>query len=135
MKRFIPLLLCCVLLAGCGLGQVAQTMKTYRIALGAFQDAETAASTKGFESQATHQAMEHDVEILANAGIVADKAILASDKVTALVAVTNALTAVNDVEMNDVTAIGDQTTRAAVEVAVAGLKALITNVYNGLGGK
>lgn len=136
MKRvLLSSLLCCVLLAGCGLGQVAQIMKTYRIALGAYQDTETAAFQKGFESVAMHQKAQHDVEILANAGIVADKAIIASDKTTALGAMTNALTAINDIETNDVTGIGDATTRGAVEVAVAGIKNILTQVYNGLGGR
>lgn len=136
MKRVLLLAVCLAVLAtGCGLGQVAQIMKTYRIALGAYQDAETAAFQKGFETQKTHIAAEHDIEIMATAGITADQAIIASDKGTALTDINSALAAVNDIESNDVTGIGDPATRAAVEVAVAGLKNLITQVYTGLGGK
>jgi len=136
MKRFLAVpILAVFLCAGCGLTTVAKTMKTYRIALGGFQDTETAAFNAGLESQAPHIEMEKQVEILANAGVIADQAIIAGNKAQGLANVTLALNAINAVESNDVTAIGSLTTRAAVEVAVAGLKNLITQAYTGLGGQ
>lgn len=129
----LPLLL---LLAGCpnGLSNSAKIMKSYRISLGAFQDAEIGAYQKKFISQPKHVHIEADIEKLANFGVIADKAILASDKATVITDITNALAAVDEIEANDLTAIGDQTTRAAVEVAVAGIKNLLIQVQLSLGG-
>lgn len=131
----IGLLLTSLTLAGCGLSSAAKVMKSYRISLGAFQDAEIAAYQKGFISQPKHIHDQADVEKLANFGIIADKAILASDKATVLVDVQNGLDVLTEIETNDVTAIGDATARSAVEVAVAGLKNLLTQVQLSLGVK
>lgn len=131
MKKILSIgLLAVVLLAvGCpNMQTAAQVMKTYRISLGAFQDTEIGAFQKGFVSQTQHVHDQADIEKLANFGIIADKALLASDKATLTTDIQNALVVVNEIEANDVTAIGDQTTRAAIEVAVAGISNLLQQV-------
>ncbi len=136
-KQFAVLLLAVAMIggAGCNLAQAAKVMKSYRISLKAFQDAEVATHDGGFISDAKHQHIEADIEKLANFGIDADKAILASDKATALQDVNNALDVLTEIETNDVTAIGDMQKRALVEVAVAGVKNLVTQVGLALGKK
>lgn len=138
MKRFkLALVLpAFLLLFGCpGLSTSAKLMKSYRISLGAFQDAEISAYQKGFESQDHHRHIQSDVEKLANFGIIADKAILASDKATVTTDIANALTVVEEIEANDVTAIGDQNSRAVFEIAIGGLKNLLTQISLSVGAK
>lgn len=108
-------------------------MKSYRISLGAFQDAEIAASQAGFVPPATHIHIQADVEKLANIGIIADQAILANDKTSAIADVNQALTIIQEIESNDVIAIGNTTTKAAIETAVAGLQNLVEQVSIQLG--
>lgn len=129
MKRSILVLPLLLFLSGCpNMQTAAQVMKSYRISLGAFQDAEVAAFQHGNISPAQHVKDQADVEKLANFGIIADKALLASDKATLTTDIQNGLTVVQEIEQNDVTAIGNQTDRAAVEVAVAGLSNLLQQV-------
>jgi hypothetical protein len=134
MKVFTALVLT-IVLTGCGLGSAAKVMKSYRISLGAFQDAEISAFQQGQVPQDKHTHMQADVEKLANLGIDADRAILASDKATVIQDINTALTVVAEIEQNDVTAFGNPTTKAAVEVAVAGLSNLLQQVSIAAGGK
>lgn len=134
MRKFLvlPLLM---FMAGCpSLNTSAKLMKSYRISLGALQDAEISVYQHGFESQPKHVHLEADIEKLANYGIIADKAILASDKATIQQDIANALTVVEEIEANDVTSIGDQNSRALIGVAVAGLKNLLEQVSISVGG-
>lgn len=134
MKKLlvVPLLL---LLSGCSLSDAAKIMKSYRISLGAFQDTEIAAFQKGFITTSQHVHDQADIEKLANFGIIADKAILASDKASAIADVANAIAVVNEIEQTDVIAIGDANSRAEIEVAVAGLSNLLQQVSISLGVK
>lgn len=120
---------------GCGLGTAAKLMKSYRISLGAFQDAEISAFQAGFVTPDHHKHMQADVEKLGNYGIIADTALLKSDKATLTQDVANAMAAVQEAEANDVTAIGDATHRAAVEAAVGALQNLLAQVQIQLGVK
>lgn len=131
MKRLLSVVVLLVILplAACpSMQTAAQVMKSYRISLGAFQDAEIATFQHGNISAAQHVKDQADVEKLANFGIIADKALVASDKATLTTDIQNGLTVVQDIETNDVTAIGNQTDRASVELAVAGLSNLLQQV-------
>lgn len=136
MKKFlaVALLSSTICLSGCGLSTAAKLMKSYRISLGAFQDAEIATFQKGFITPQQHIKDQADIERLANYGAIADQAILSSDKANLTADVANGLAVVASVEANDVTAIGDPTSRATVELAVAGLDNLLQQVQLALGG-
>lgn len=139
MKRIAVAVLAVSLMFGataCNtLQDAAKVMKTYRISLKGFQDTEISLHDAGFISTAKHLHIEGDIEKLANLGAYTDKAILASDKATALQDVNNALDVLTEIETNDVTAIGDVTKRGLIEVALAGVKNIVTQVALALGKK
>lgn len=124
-----------LVLSGCGLGQAAQVMKTFRISLAAFQDAEIAASQKGFITPSQHNHDQADVEKLAVIGASADRAIQAGDKAGVILDVQAGLAAVAEIEANDVTGITDATTRAEVEATIGALQNLLSQVGIQLGVK
>lgn len=119
--------------SGCGLATAARIMKSYRITLGGVQDTEIAIFHNGFITPAQHTKDQADIEKLANYGAIADTAILNSDKATLKTDVQNGLTTVAAIEANDVTAIGDPTSRAEIEVAMAGLGNLLNQAAAALG--
>lgn len=137
MKRIlaIALLASTLCVSGCGLSTAAKLMKSYRISLGAFQDAEISTYQAGFLSAPQHIKDQADIEKLADYGVIADTAILSSDKATLVTDIGNGLTVVASVEANDVTAISDQTKRAEVAVTVAALQNLLSQVSIALGVK
>lgn len=121
---------------GCnGLDTAAKVMKTYRIALATLQDAEIGAHQSKFIADPAHVAFQAKIEKLANYGALVDTALLASDKATVVQNVKNAEALITQIETNDITAIGNPTTRAEVEAAVAGLSNLVQQVLIALGAK
>jgi hypothetical protein len=135
MKKLIPVILLCLACTGCGLSTAAKLMKSYRISLQAYQDAEIAAFQKGFISMPQHVTDEKHIEQLADYGVQADTYIINTDKADLITAVGNGLTTVENIEANDVTAIGDATAKSAASVAAAAIQNLLAQVEIQLGVK
>lgn len=133
-KRALPILLLAVMLGGCpGLGTAAKLMKTYRVSLASFQDAETGAFQANLESAATHSSMAAKEEKLAKIGQAVDVAILASDKQTVIAQVSNAVAIVDSLETQDIIAVTDPTRKAAIEASLGLVKNLLAQVQIALG--
>lgn len=133
-RKALPILLLTVMLGGCpGLGTAAKLMKTYRVSLQGFQDAETSAFQAGLESAATHNSMSAKEERLAKIGQAVDVALVASDKASVIAQVNNAASILDSLETQDIITISDPTKKAAIEATFGLVKNIVSQVQIALG--
>ena len=113
--------------------KVTVAQHNFRFAVQAFQDAEIAEFDKGFVPQDLHVKMQTTIQKVALGGKDLDDALAAGASATTIKAKLDAIYALLDsLNTDGVLGIKNPTTKATLEVALDGIKAIIDNALTAM---